>query len=106
MYVIVIIDNFTRYVTLHASLSIHAEEAGLALFTHCCTYGVPTTIHTDNGSQYCNQLIASLTQRFKIKHNLSIAYAKQENGIVERVNKEVNRHLQVYVLSLTSPSMV
>ena len=96
MFIIVIIDSFTRYVTLHASLSTTAEEAGLALFTHCCTYGVPNSIHSDNGSQYCNQLISSLTHRFQIKHNLSIAYSKQENGIVERVNKEVNRHLQMY----------
>ena len=53
----------------------------------------PDSIHTDQGSQFCNILINSLTASFKIKHNLSIAYSKQENGIVERVNKEVNRHL-------------
>jgi hypothetical protein len=95
LYIVVIIDNFTRYVTLHASKDTSAEEAARALFNHSCVYGVPSNIHTDNGSQYCNSLIASLTQRFNIKHNLSIAYSKQQNGIVERVNKEVNRHLQM-----------
>ena len=27
-------------------------------------------------------------------HNLTLAYSKQENAIVEKVNKEVNRHLR------------
>ena len=94
-HVVVIIDNFTRYCTLHGSASTSAEEAGTALFKHCCVYGVPDTIHTDQGSQYCNNLISSLTHSFKIKHDLSIAYSKQQNGVVERVNKEVNRHIQM-----------
>jgi transposase InsO family protein len=97
LHIIVIIDNFTRYVTLHASANTSAEEAAKALFNHCCVYGVPSNIHTDNGSQYCNMLISSLTNFFNIKHGLSIAYSKQESGIVERVNKEVNRHLRALV---------
>ena len=40
LHIVVIIDNFTRYVTLHASASTSAEEAAKALFNHCCVYGV------------------------------------------------------------------
>ena len=95
LHIVVIIDNFTRYTTLHPAPNVSAEEAAIALFKHCCVYGVPDIIHTDQGSQYCNSLISSLTACFKIKHELSIAYSKQQNGIVERVNKEVGRHLQM-----------
>ena len=94
-YIIVIIDNFTRYLTLHRSVDTSAKAAGEALFNHCCTYGVPKMIHTDNGAQYVNSLISTLTNLFNIKHNLSIAYSSQENGICERANKEVGRHLQM-----------
>jgi transposase InsO family protein len=59
-----------------------------------CVYGVPSNIHTDNGSQYCSIKISSLTNHFNIKHGLSIAYSKQESGNVERVNKEFNRHMR------------
>jgi hypothetical protein len=81
----------------HAFAIKSAEEAEMALFNHCCVYGVPSNIHTDNGSQYCNILISSLTNHFNIKHGLSIAYYNQESDIVERVNKEVNRHMRALV---------
>jgi transposase InsO family protein len=104
MYIVVIIDNFTRYVTLHRCKDTTARAAGTALFDQCCTYGVPKVIHTNKGSQYVNALLSTLTELFNIKHNLnlinikhnlSIAYSSQENGICERVNREVNRHLQM-----------
>ena len=34
-------------------------------------------------------------------HNLTSAYSKQENAIVERVNKEVNRHLRALAFQTT-----
>ena len=29
-------------------------------------------------------------------HNLTLAYSSEENSVVERVNKEVNRHITAY----------
>jgi transposase InsO family protein len=52
-------------------------------------------MHTDNGSQYVNTLMATLSKLFNIKHQLSIAYSSQDNAICERANKEVVRHLQM-----------
>jgi hypothetical protein len=92
---VVIIDSFTRYVTLHACKDTSGRSAGEALFEHCCTYGVPKEIHTDNGTQYKNSMMSELASLFNLKHNLSIAYSSQENGIAERVIKEVNRHLRI-----------
>jgi transposase InsO family protein len=65
MYIVVIINNFTRYVTLHRCKNTMARAAGTALFDHCCTYGVPKVIHTDNGSQYVYALVSTLTKLFK-----------------------------------------
>jgi hypothetical protein len=90
IYIVVIIESFTRYVTLHRCVDTKARATGTAVFDHCCIYGVPKVIHTDNGSQYVNALISTLTKLFNVKHNLSIAYSSQENGICERVNREVN----------------
>jgi transposase InsO family protein len=56
IYIVVIIDSFTRYVTLHRCVDTTAR-AGTALFDHCCIYGVPKVLHTDNGSQYVNQYV-------------------------------------------------
>ena len=41
-----------------------------------------------------NQTLIHLTTISDIRHHLSIPYSKEENGIVERANKEVNRHIR------------
>ena len=94
-YVIAFIDNFTRYTTLHRVKDTSAKAAAEALFEHCCTYGVPKEIQTDNGTQFKNSLVSNLTSLYNNKNNLSIAYSSEENGIVERVIREVNRHLRI-----------
>ena len=37
-------------------------------------------------------MIKEISDLCRTPHNLTLAYSKQENAIVERVNKEVNRH--------------
>jgi hypothetical protein len=41
-----------------------------------------------------NETISDLLALFEIEHQLSLAYSKEENAIVERANKEVLRHLK------------
>ena len=43
-----------------------------------------------------NDIIRELLLRTNTPHNLTLAYSKQKNAIVERVNKEVNRHLRAF----------
>jgi hypothetical protein len=72
-YIVVIIDSFTRFVTLHPCKDTSGKSAGIALFEHCCTYGIPKEIHTDNGTQFKNSLIGTMATLFNLKHNLFIA---------------------------------
>ena len=41
-----------------------------------------------------NQTLTHLASISGIKHHVTIPYSKEENGIVERANKEVNRHIR------------
>jgi hypothetical protein len=41
-----------------------------------------------------NQTLTHLATLFGMKNHVSIPYSKEENGIVERANKEVNRHIR------------
>jgi hypothetical protein len=52
-------------------------------------YGCPSTILSDNGSQYVNQVIDELIYLMGSHYDLTMAYSKEGNGIVERANKEV-----------------
>ena len=40
----------------------------------------------------------------KVPHQLTLAYSKEENGIVERANKEINRHLRALCFDASSTS--
>ena len=51
-------------------------------------------IHTDQGPAFRNELFAELTRLSKVEHSFATAYSKEENGIVERANQEVMRHLR------------
>ena len=53
-------------------------------------------IRSDRGSHFMNDIVREFLTRTGTPHNLTLAYSKQENAIVERVNKEVNRHLRAF----------
>ena len=49
---------------------------------------------TDYRTQFMNKTLEGFTTFSGIRHLSSIPYSKEENGIVERANKEVNRHIR------------
>jgi transposase InsO family protein len=55
-FIIVIIDIFSRYVTLHAGKDASGNETALEIHKHIFVYGIPTHILTDNGSQFLMKL--------------------------------------------------
>jgi transposase InsO family protein len=93
-YIIVIIDTFSRYVELFPRQDVSAMAAASALWEHTCRFTEPLEIVTDFGSQFVNQMLQHFFQESGIRHHTTIPYSKEENGIVERANKEVNRHIR------------
>ena len=55
---------------------------------------MPLDIMTDYGSQFNNKTLEGYATLSGVKHHASIPFSKEENSIVERSNKEVNRHLR------------
>ena len=51
-------------------------------------------ILTDQGTQFMKQTLSHLAAVSSIRHHVTIPYSKEENGVVERTNKEVNRHIR------------
>ena len=67
------------------------------LFQHAGRYGTPSVLISDGGSQYVNAIIKDFALLSGIHHHITLAYSKQENGIVERCNKEILRHLRAII---------
>ena len=61
-----------------------------------CEYGTPRILQSDNGTEFVNQVIRTLTVLHGIDHRLSSAYHPSTNGLVERRNKEVSRALKKF----------
>jgi hypothetical protein len=91
--IITIIDTFSRLVELVATKDTTAITAGNAIVGWIGRYGIPSQIVSDNGTQYDNEMIKTICTIMAIDQSLIQAYSHQENGIVERSNKEVGRHL-------------
>jgi transposase InsO family protein len=89
-HVLVIICAFTRWVELYWCQDATASWACDCLLQHF------SFIRSDRGSHSANDLIKEFLDRIGTPHNLTLAYSKQENALVERVNKEVNRHLRAF----------
>ncbi len=88
-YILVIIDCFTRFVELYPIEDTSAATlCAKALLDHVCRYGTPMRIRSDRGTQFVNA-ITQLLSLLRIEHELSLAYSKEHNAIVERANKEV-----------------
>ncbi len=92
-HVLVVVDNFTRFVELFALKGTTAEEAASCLLQHFGRYGLPFTVRSDNGPQFVNDTIRSFMDKLEIGHEFTTPYSHEENAIVERKNKEILRHL-------------
>jgi hypothetical protein len=95
-YVLVIIDTFTRWIELYPSVDATAKSALEGLIQHFGRYGCPRAIRSDRGPHFANELIKGFLKATGTPHNLTLAYSSEENAIVERSNKEVNRHITAY----------
>ena len=96
-YILVIIDCFSRWVELFGIPDTSGLSAAKKLFEHCGRFGVPALIRSDRGSQFVNEIIEQLVELLDSHHEVTTAYSKEENAIVERAYKEVMRHLRAIV---------
>jgi transposase InsO family protein len=96
-YVLVIIDTFSRWVELYATKDATAKAACTCLIEHFGRFGCPSYIRSDNGPQFVNDLIRLFLEATGTPHNRTLAYSSEENAIVERSNKEVNRHIRAFI---------
>jgi transposase InsO family protein len=95
-YIAVFVDAFTRFVTLIPTLTLEAAEAVQMLQNFFSTQ-TPEAVTTDSGSQFKNEQVTEFLRSIRVKLHHTLPYSKEENGMVERMNKEVMRHLKALV---------
>lgn len=100
-YIVVFICCFTRFTEAIPTKDCTARSAATAMLQVFGRYGAPKFLRSDQGSQFTSSLITEFLQLLEGRTNrqLTLAYRPQANGIVERVNGEVIRHLKAFVCS-------
>ena len=97
-YIIVAIDCFSRVVELKATKDASAEAAASLMLEVFGRYGPPLMIHSDNGQQYVANVIKEFLALLSIGQSTTLPYRPQANGICERANGEVLRHLRAITM--------
>ena len=97
-YILVIIDAFSIWVKSFPTKSTTAIETASVMLNRIGRFGSPEVVQTDQGPAFHDELVQKLLRLVQKLVELSIllatAYSNEENGIVERANQEVFRHLR------------
>ncbi len=87
-YIVVAVDYLSRW--QEAKPLKEATASTIANFLYyeiICRYGCFKHLHTDRGTEFVNEVVQELMERFRVKHHRSTPYRPQANGLVERFNK-------------------
>ena len=109
-YILVIVCTFTRWVELYATIDATAQsqkQKQTMFFVDIIISSVVLLIvsyvcqlRSDRGPHFIAEVIEQFLTHVGVEHELTLAYSKEENAIVERFNKEVNRHLRALTFEM------
>ena len=97
-FILVVICEFSKYVTLWPTKDVTSMSYVKAILSHISIFGIMQKLKTDRGTQFTARVCKELAKMLKIEHQYILPYLPQANGIVERRNAEVIKHLKAIVL--------
>ena len=97
-YILVITDLFSKWVEAFPLAVTDSETLASVLMDEVvCRYGVPRSLHIDQGANLNSQVICALCKRLGINKMRTTAYHPQGNGQVERFNRTLEAILSKVV---------
>jgi hypothetical protein len=94
-YLFTIIDRSSRWLEVIPLKAMDAASCVDALVkVWIARFGVPTTLTSDRGTQFCLELWANLCRRLDIQHIKTTAYHPQANGMLERAHRQLKDALR------------
>ncbi|CAM8940538.1 unnamed protein product [Rhodiola kirilowii] len=97
-YILVAVDYVSKWIEAKATRADDAKAVVDFLRTNIfCRYGVPKAIISDQGSHFCNRVMATTLKHYHVHHRTSTAYHPQTNGQAEISNREIKGILEKMV---------
>ena len=93
-YILAAIDNLTRWIELRCIPDKTAAHVAKALMDIFFLRGPPRAVSCDNGREFSNTLLRELLASFGTCINYGTPYRPQGQGLIERANREIVKHLK------------
>jgi hypothetical protein len=99
-YVLVIIDQFTKWIECFPLRNQTAELISKTFVNEFISrYGCPLEIHTDQGTNFQSILLNTICDMLQIRKTKTTPYRPKSNGQVERHNKTITQMIRCYLKS-------
>lgn len=93
-YFMVVMDYFTKWPEVFAIPNQEATTVASKLVEEViCRFGVPLEIHSDQGRNFESQVFQEVCRILGMHKTRTTAYHPQSDGMVERFNQTLERHL-------------
>ena len=97
-YILVMIDQFTKWVELAALPAQNAELTAKAFLSHfVTTFGCPLEVHTDQGRNFESDLFQAFCKLLEITKTRTTPYHSSSNGQAEVFNKLILQMIRSYI---------
>ena len=77
-----IVDVCSGYTVIRSLKNKEIETISKCLWTVFCEYGTPQVLQSDNGTEFVNQVMKTLSVIYGIDHRLSTAYHPSANSFL------------------------
>jgi hypothetical protein len=92
-FCLICVDVFTGFIMLAPLADKSESSIARALWSICCTIGIPKILQSDNGSEFSNKVLNSLCRLTGIPRRFIAPYNPRADGKVERSVKTVKQTL-------------
>ena len=97
-YILMITDLFTKWVEAFPLKETSSVTLARVMVDEViCRFGVPNSIHSDQGANFCSEVINAMCKMLNIECTQTSAYHPQGNGQVERFNRTIEAMLSKVV---------
>ena len=97
-YIIVVMDYFSKWVEAYALPNQEAATvADVFIKEWICRFGAPNELHSDQGRNFESALFQEVCKTFNIRKTRTTPLHPQSDGMVERMNRTILRHLSKVV---------
>ena len=98
VYVLVVVDQFTKWTECFALPDQTAERVATVLVNEfICRLGCPSQIHTDRGTNFESGLFRQLCELLHISKTRTTPYRPRSNGQVERLNRTILQMIRCFL---------